>query len=1204
MSKDRELKIIIKADGSVAVNEIKVVAQSTDELEKQLKEARLEMARLEGEFDKVVGKTKSADTEINKLKIDSAALKNENRQLSAELQKVQSALTEATTRVRGLESQLTSATKDVKTFESSWSDLATGVNQALDILGKVKGYAEQGWNLAEQGTQLRAAKDSFDSYAKSVGKSSDEILAKLKQASGGTISDMNLVKTASLAMSLGVTQDASKMANLLEVARNKARLFGIGTQQAFEDIVTGIGRASPKILDNLGIRIPAAFEEMTDGMSDAGKVAKLFELTLEEGNKQLAEMGGMIDTKADSMQRLSASYDNLKASAGEFVFDALQPELEWLTKTVRATDDFITANGGLNSSFSDLIDTVELVGGTFAAWEIAVIVSKVADLAMKTEWLTKAQLALNVAMNANPYVLLATGLTTLGIYLKQVQDETKDWQKYTEEQLKTLEKMGPTGKELSLQLQISFKEAEVAAIGSIDEIDRRLDEIARKAQERQKRDEQFVYRQYVQGRDDPGTFNDLVRQQDNREISQLTSQKAKIQQVNNEILSLKDKLNAVFDEDDFGADVVFDGLDKFDDVFEDLLGQFEETERKSKKAGDGIAEFKRELNDIASYAINDMELAEGFFSGTVDDIDKMVDSLDELADAQEEVLKVWEKYDEINENVFAVMKGGGYNYAKDLRSLTPDKAVTGMLSFATGGIWNAGEDQKFDKVKKDLSQTIAEAVSSGFANVDFSNLELTLGNVLSSVSTKVVAQKNPVIDAAGAISWGNLGINLAASAVSNVLTRSGRFFGGREEHGKEAIQQAADLQSRISQAYVDSFTTEITSIYATGAMKDAIERARNSFFKVSTGYTWSDSGDGIFADRTRTYAMIDNGASAALQTLTEAMKSAETYSENQEAWINLQAAKGFEYGALQAKVSAYEESLQKVYFGSRQFAWTDGKTGADINVTKLTREVEATLAEMQRELARATAERVNNAAAGFARYAPWLENIYMPNQYSQQSSTGNGIFSPVVRGTPMPGDTGYMASVDGLSRDAYYDAFESLQNNLADRNIASGLLDMVKEAGSSMYELEALKITDSDAYAEKYLTYVERRVSAYEEVLERMDAIFSDETKSYEERIAALENYERTYAEYSQAKLDKLRLEKAQEEEEKRMMADERQAKIEGLLSWVGEVDQQGKKVVIIHGNDTTAAIEELMAEHADDPQLLTILKDMLEKTQSKARWG
>ncbi len=415
MSKDRELKIIIKADGSLAVNEIKVVAQSTDELEKQLKEARLEMARLEGEFDKVVGKTKGADTEINKLKTDSAALKNENKQLSSELQRVQTALTETTTRVRSLEGQLTSATKDVKSFETSWSDLTTGVNQALDILGKVKGYAEQGWGLAEQGVQLRAARDSFDNYARSVGKSSEEILAKLKQASGGTISDMDLVINASKAMSLGVTQDATKMANLLEIARNKAKRAGIDTAQAFGDIVTGIGRNSPLILDNLFITIPAGFDKLTEGMTDAEKKAKLLEMTLADGNRELDAMGGIVDSKADSMQRLAASYDNLKASTGEFVFDSLQSELQWLTQTIEATDSFITANGGLNSSFSDLIDTVELVGGTFAAWEVAAIVAKVADLAVKTEWLTKAQLALNVAMNANPYVLLATGLTTLGI---------------------------------------------------------------------------------------------------------------------------------------------------------------------------------------------------------------------------------------------------------------------------------------------------------------------------------------------------------------------------------------------------------------------------------------------------------------------------------------------------------------------------------------------------------------------------------------------------------------------------------------------------------------------------------------------------------------------------------------------------------------------------------------------------------------------
>lgn len=314
------------------------------------------------------------------------------------------------------------------------------------------------------------------------------------------------------------------------------------------------------------------------------------------------------------------------------------------------------------------------------------------------------------------------------------------------------------------------------------------------------------------------------------------------------------------------------------------------------------------------------------------------------------------------------------------------------------------------------------------------------------------------------------------------------------------------------------------------------------------------------------------------------------------------SAGGQSFKALAAQTEVYTKAAATAgyTYDNRTLSWTGYGDRAGINTkyeTDLSDEIHELLitqTELARQLGAATAERSTNAAAGFAKYAPWLQNISVPIDRIPNT----------IGGTTRPSPDFYSASVAGLSRDSYYDAFESLQNNLADRNISLGLMDMVKEAGSSMYELEALKITDSDAYAEKYLTYVERRVSAYEEVFERMDAIFSDETKSYEERIAALENYERTYAEYSQAKLDKLRIEKAQEEEEKRMMANERQARMESALSLVGELSQRGDKVTIIHSGDADQALDELIAEFADDPNVLAVLKKIQEKNNGKARWG
>jgi uncharacterized protein YoxC len=494
---DNEVRIKISADGSEAVDGLDAVEKSNDELVKALKEAQKELDNLRKEFkgvqsesQKLTTKTGALEDSVQALKGQTATLGKEKKQLGNDLKRVQGDLEKANVRVKGLEAQLRSLSSSssqaggnvkkasrefdllgnasmalgerIRSLRDNWSDYTMGLNQSLEILEKTQRYLAAGWDLAEQGVNLEEAENAFESYADSVGVSGKTILEKLNTASDGTITRMGLITTASKAMSLGVTKDADKMANLLEIARNKARLFGMTTQQAFEDIVTGVGRASPLILDNLGIRIPAGFEKLTEGMSDAEKVSKLFEMTLEAGNKQLEEMGDVVLSKADKMRKLSASFTNLKATGGEFVFDVLEPEVTWLTNAISETDKFITKNNGLNTSFSTLIDTTELVVGTFATWKILNLAADIGSLALKVEWLTKAQLALNVAMSANPYVVVATTLVGVGIYLKQVSDETEEWNKYTDKQLDLLSKMPGKGKELSLALRISFKEAELA----------------------------------------------------------------------------------------------------------------------------------------------------------------------------------------------------------------------------------------------------------------------------------------------------------------------------------------------------------------------------------------------------------------------------------------------------------------------------------------------------------------------------------------------------------------------------------------------------------------------------------------------------------------------------------------------------------------------------------------------------------------------
>ncbi|HNX76107.1 MAG TPA: hypothetical protein PLM07_03915 [Candidatus Rifleibacterium sp.] len=1073
MSKDRELKIIIKADGSAALTEVNNLDGGIEDLGRELE-------------------------------------------------------------------------KTSRRSKVAWADFATGVNQALEALGKGKQLLENGWGFARQGAQLQEARQSFDNYARSVGKSADEIISKLRKASGGTISELGLVVTASKAMSLGVTQDADKMANLLEIARNKARLFGMDTSQAFEDIVTGIGRGSPLILDNLGIKIPAGFDEMTKSMSDADKMAKLLELTLEEGNKQLSDMGGLSNTSADELRAFEAAITDLRGEFGVLLAEAFTPYLESLKyDLIPATRDFIKelkiakevmdvpgqilATLYYDKDIKKYPDNLEDAQAKFYEVndQITAIRRRMAEIkpAMSTEsWLIDTT---KYKIGAESYIGL--------------NKESEELQKYADELEQLIVGLDAAKKKAAEKWEISGPDVSEVT----DEIDSIIDDLDTMT---------------------AGFETTTIKAKNsNKEITDANRQAQKSQT----------ELEKIFKSTNQTMLKAFDAK---------LIDTFEE----------------------ANKHLLDMTYAAGGFAVNIKD------GTTELGKWLKEIEEVEKKKQALSSVVDLLANIGQHDFLGTAKNLSPDShpavaaAVTAsMMDYWSGGLLSAqGKYADPKKAVKDiqepLSKTIAEAVSAGFANADFSNLELTLGNVLSSILTKSVSQSNPVMSASGAINWGNLGTNLAVSAVSQVLTRPGRFFGGREEHGKESIQQATDLKSRMGEAYADSFIAEITSVYAGKAMKEAIASARRGYTGTSVGYSWSDSGDGIFSDKTRTYATIDNGASAALEKLTKAMEAAEEYSRNVELSLKLQSAQGYEYKVLREQIAAYEQSLQKIYSGTAQLKWGDGSTGSKADLTEATSEIKTELAQMLREFASATAERSTKTAMGFMQYAPWLENIRV--MYGDASF---GTPEGHLRFNMLPGGPdGYDASVSRLSRDEYYDSFERLQNDFSDRKISSGLLDVVKGSGQARYDLEALQITDPEAYDEKYLEYIDRQLEAYDEVMERQAEIFNNESKSFEERAAALENYETSMEVYHQAKLDKLRLEKAQEEEEKRIMAEQRQAKMEGALSLVGELSQRSDKIVILQGGDSDVALAELMEEFSDNPEVLAVLKKTQEKNAAKAKWG
>lgn len=173
--------------------------------------------------------------------------------------------------------------------------------------------------LAQTGAQAEQTAARFNQLASAAGQSGDQILAALQKASGGQISDLNLQLAANRANLLGVATSAEDLGVLMEIARDRAQSLGTTATDAFNDLVVGLGRGSPLILDNLGIMVKvgaaneayaASVGKTVAQLTDAEKKQALINQVVADGRASLEQTGGAAQTTAAKFEALGVAAEN------------------------------------------------------------------------------------------------------------------------------------------------------------------------------------------------------------------------------------------------------------------------------------------------------------------------------------------------------------------------------------------------------------------------------------------------------------------------------------------------------------------------------------------------------------------------------------------------------------------------------------------------------------------------------------------------------------------------------------------------------------------------------------------------------------------------------------------------------------------------------------------------------------------------------
>lgn len=195
---------------------------------------------------------------------------------------------------------------ELKGFQTNLTKIAGGIGIAFGVR-EVAAFAFEVSQLAGEAEGVRAA---FNKLPGSIG-----LMLDLKEATKGTVSELDLMKRTTQAANFGISLQS--LPKLLEFASVRAQQTGQSVDYLVDSIVTGIGRKSPLILDNLGISAVALREKMNGVSIAAADIGDVADAVGAIAAESLQTMGEYSENAQTKVQRLSASWTNFKVAIGE-----------------------------------------------------------------------------------------------------------------------------------------------------------------------------------------------------------------------------------------------------------------------------------------------------------------------------------------------------------------------------------------------------------------------------------------------------------------------------------------------------------------------------------------------------------------------------------------------------------------------------------------------------------------------------------------------------------------------------------------------------------------------------------------------------------------------------------------------------------------------------------------------------------------------
>lgn len=344
-----EIKYVISADSSKAQQAIHQLAKSTESLRKEEKARRQALIEMEATGKKNTDEYRKLNTEMKgyskrisenekrlremRSTLDTSAMSmNQLRKYAKELANEMDNISQAASpqQFGDLQKRLAAVNLRMEELRVSTSKLRqhlisdSSINVMMGNLmakfGALVGQIAQKslgmlTDVIDKGVELAEAADGITHAFRRIG--SEDYLQGLRQATKNTVDDVELMKATVKANDFRIPLE--DLGKYLAFAQLKAQQTGQSLDYMVDSIVTGLGRQSPQILDNLGL----SAAEIGEKTKKTGNFMKAV-ASIVEG--QLAKAGETYVSAADRSVQRTVALTNAQKKLG----DAFLPiKQEW-----------------------------------------------------------------------------------------------------------------------------------------------------------------------------------------------------------------------------------------------------------------------------------------------------------------------------------------------------------------------------------------------------------------------------------------------------------------------------------------------------------------------------------------------------------------------------------------------------------------------------------------------------------------------------------------------------------------------------------------------------------------------------------------------------------------------------------------------------------------------------------------------------------